>query len=160
MQDSNKQIKCKGCRECKPQEEFYLIDGGLGIEEIENLRFEICKECMKKYNDKNDKHKTGLYKYLDWQCVSCYFAAKDDKTAESIDNGMLNANSKIDTIKNMRDLLGKSDSLAHKSNQHEKIFYEMKNTNTQMELKNVIQKILQEDYQTFEKFKQSQGVKQ
>lgn len=159
MQNSNK-IQCKGCEESKPQEEFYLIDGGLGIEGIENLRFEICKECMKKYNDENDKHKTGLYKYLDWQCVSCYFVAKNDKTASSIDNGILNTNSKRDTIKNMRYLLRKRNSFEHRSKQHKKIFGEIENVNTQVELKNILQKILQEDYQTFRQFKQAQGVRQ
>lgn len=59
MQNSDK-IQCKGCEESKPQEEFYLIDDGLGIERTENLRFEICKECMKKYNDKNDKNKNRI----------------------------------------------------------------------------------------------------
>lgn len=159
MQNGDK-IQCKGCKESKPQEEFYLVDGGLGIAGIENLYCEICKECMKKYNDKNDKNKTELYKYLDWQCVSCYFVAKNDKTASSIDNGILNTNSKRNTIKNMRYLFGKRDSFAHKSKQHKKIFDEIKNANTQVELKNILQEILQEDYQTFEKFKQMQGVRQ
>lgn len=158
MQNSDK-IQCKGCKESKPQKEFYLVDGGLGIEGIENLYCEICKECMKKYNDENDKYKTGLYKYLDWQCVSCYFVAKNDKTPSSIDNGILNTNSKRDTIKNMRYLFRKRDSFEHKSNQHKKIFDKIENVNTQVELKNILQEILQEDYQTFGQFKQTQGVR-
>ncbi|MGX2973041.1 hypothetical protein [Helicobacter sp. T3_23-1059] len=157
---NDKQIQCKGCKESKAQNEFYLIDGGLKIEEIENLRFGICKECMKIYNEKNHKKQTDNYKYLDWQCISCYFVAKLEKTAKRIDNGMFNTNSKRDTIKNMRYLLGKNDSFEHKSEQHKKIFDILQNANTQTDLQKAIQEILAEDYETFAQFQQKQGGKQ
>ncbi|MGX2984454.1 hypothetical protein ACWIWK_03125 [Helicobacter sp. 23-1048] len=146
--------QCRGCEKYKTSDKFYLIDGGLKIEGIENLRFGICKECMKIYNEKNHKKQTDNYKYLDWQCISCYFVAKLEKTAKRIDNGMLNTNSKRDTIKNMRYLLGKNDSFEHKSEQHKKIFDILQNANTQTDLQKAIQEILAEDYKTFEQFKQ------
>lgn len=161
MQNNDKQIQCKGCKESKTKNEFYLIDGGLKIEGIENLRFEVCKECMRIYNEMNHK-KTAQdnYKYLDWQCISCYFVAKLEKTARCIDNGILNTNSKRDTIKNMRFLFNKNNRLKHKSEQHKKIFDTLQNTNTQADLTNVLQEILQEDYKTFAQFQQKQGEKQ
>lgn len=140
---------CRGCKESKTSDKFYLIDGGLGIDGIENLRFEVCKECIDKYQSSLKKNK-----YFDWQFIACYFIAKLEKTAKCIDNGMLNTNSKRDTIKNMRYLLGKNDSFEHKSEQHKKIFDILQNANTQTDLQKAIQEILAEDYQTFEQFKQ------
>ncbi|MGX3045480.1 hypothetical protein [Helicobacter sp. T3_23-1056] len=71
----NNQIQCKSCKNLKSQNEFYLIDGGLGIEGVENLRFEICKECVSIYNTQNKS--TTRLKYLKWQLVACYLGAKE-----------------------------------------------------------------------------------
>ena len=60
------QIKCKGCEKAKDSSEFYFADGGLEVVGIADIKCELCKECVKFYNDKNYKRKSGdNYKYLD-----------------------------------------------------------------------------------------------
>ena len=41
-----KQIQCKCCGVQKDFSEFYFVDGGLKIDGIENLKFEVCKQCV------------------------------------------------------------------------------------------------------------------
>lgn len=180
MQNNDK-IQCKGCEESKPQEEFYLIDGGLGIEGIENLRFDICKECVKAYNTKNGVGKR--FCYLLWQHIACYYGAKEfiaknsDKNScdrkllksitSKIDNGYKsysynNSASLERAIQNLIYLLDKSQNVCYKNTspkRQKRVFDILQNAQTDLE-NTIKEKILQEDYQTFKQFKQTQGVRQ
>ena len=179
MQNGDK-TQCKGCEKSKPQEEFYLVDGGLGIEGIENLRFEICKECVKSYNTKNGVGKN--FCYLLWQHITCYYGAKEfiaknsDKSScnrkllksitSKIDNGYksysYNSYSLERAIQNFIYLLDKSQKVQYKNTnpkRQKRVFDILQNAQTDLE--NIIkEKILQEDYQTFGQFKQTQGARQ
>lgn len=68
-----KQIKCKCCGVQKDFSEFYFVDGGLKIDGIENLKFEVCKQCVSAYNA---RFGTKRLHYLKWQFIACYFSAK------------------------------------------------------------------------------------
>lgn len=146
MQNSDKQIKRKGCKESKPQEEFYLVDGGLGIEGIENLRFEICKECIDKYQRVRKKNK-----YFDWQFIACYYVASssdDFKIAsQNIKSGMPKG-STIMAVQNFLTLFGKPNSLPNFSQQHKKVFDTLQSVNTK-NLSSIVEKMLEADYNTF-----------
>lgn len=175
----NNEIQCKGCKEPKPQEEFYLVDGGLGIEGIENLRFEICKECVKSYNTKNGVGKS--FCYLLWQHIACYYGTKEfiatNNNKNSCDKKLLkNITDKIDNgyksyrddslslqmaLQNFISLFDKfqKGGLKKASPKRQKRIFDILQ-NTQTDLENTIkEKILQEDYQTFGQFKQTQGVR-
>lgn len=179
MQNSDK-IQCKGCKESKPQEEFYLVDGGLGIEGIENLRFEICKECVKAFNTKNGVGKN--FCYLLWQHIACYYGVKEfiatNNSKNSCDKKLLkNITDKIDNgyksyrddslslqmaLQNFISLFDKfqKGGLKKASRKRQRRVFDILQ-NTQTDLENIIkEKILQEDYQTFKQFKQTQGVRQ
>ena len=115
MQNNDK-IQCKGCKEPKPQEEFYLVDGGLGIGGIENLRFEICKECIDKYQRARKKNK-----YFDWQFIACYYVANSSDNfkiaSQNINSGMPKG-STIMAVQNFLTLFGKPNGLPNFSQQH------------------------------------------
>ena len=68
-----KQIQCKSCGLQKDFDEFYFVDGGLKIDGIENVKFEVCKQCVTNYNA---RFGTKRLHYLKWQFVACYFGAK------------------------------------------------------------------------------------
>ena len=68
-----KQIQCKCCGVQRDFSEFYFVDGGLKIYGIENLKFEVCKQCVSAYNA---RFGTKRLHYLKWQFIACYFAAK------------------------------------------------------------------------------------
>lgn len=175
----NNEIQCKGCKESKLQKEFYLVDGGLGIEGIENLRFEICKECVKSYNTKNGVGKN--FCYLLWQHIACYYGAKEfiakNSDKNSCDRKLLKSiTSKIDNgyksyhddslslqmaLQNFFSLFDKFQKGGFKkaSRKRQKRVFDILQ-NAQTDLENTIkEKILQEDYQTFRQFKQTQGVR-
>ena len=146
MQNSNKQVQCKGCKEPKPQEEFYLVDGGLDIEGIENLRFEICKECVGKYQRVRKKNK-----YFDWQFIACYYVASSSDNfkiaSQNINSGMLKG-STIMAVQNFLTLFGKPNGLPNFSQQHKKVFDILQSVNTK-NLSNTVEKMLEADYETF-----------
>ncbi|ETD24239.1 hypothetical protein [Helicobacter macacae] len=180
MQNSDK-IQCKGCEESKPQKEFYLVDGGLGIEGIENLRFEICKGCVREHNKShkwiNDRGQE-CFTYLLFQHISCYCGAMRyiDKSNNSdeinetllksivdkIDNGWKSykddSKSLEKAVKNFLSLFGKVYGSSDFNDKQKWIFHRL-NINKE-NLSNIVDKILQEDYQTFKQFKQTQGVRQ
>lgn len=151
----NVKIKCKGCGKIKDSDEFYFADGGLGeIKDIADVKCELCKDCVKYYNDNNCKRTSAdNYKYLGWQRISCYFAVKMGKTARYIQNGMLNSNSKVEAIANFKFLFTKCKGLSHTSKQQKNIFNALHNKSGES-LKNAVKEILTEDYETFKKFKQ------
>ncbi|RDU52341.1 hypothetical protein [Helicobacter sp. MIT 01-3238] len=178
MQNSDK-LQCKGCKKSKPQNEFYLVDGGLGIEGIENLRFEICKECIKAYNTKNGTGKN--FCYLLWQHIACYYGAKEfiakNSDKNSCDRKLLKSiTSKIDNgyksyrddslslqmaLQNFISLFDKFQKGGFKKaspKRQKRVFDILQNAQTDLE-NTIKEKILQEDYQTFKQFKQTQGVK-
>lgn len=179
MQNSDK-IQCKGCEESKPQEEFYLVDGGLGIEGIENLYCEICKECVREHNKShkwiNDRGQE-CFTYLLFQYISCYCGAMRyiDKSNNSdeinetllksivdkIDNGWKSykddSKSLEKAVKNFLSLFGKVYGSNDFNDKQKGIFHRL---NTSKEnISSSVEKILQEDYQTFKQFKQTQGVR-
>lgn len=145
MQNSDK-LQCKGCEESKPQEEFYLVDGGLGIEGIENLRFEICKECIDKYQKPRKKNK-----YFDWQFIACYYVASSSDNfkiaSQNINSGMPKG-STIMAVQNFLTLFGKPNGLPNFSQQHKKVFDILQSVNTQ-NLSSTVEKMLEADYNTF-----------
>ena len=50
----------------KIQANFTFADGRLEVVGMADIKCELCKECVKFYNDKNYKRKSGdNYKYLD-----------------------------------------------------------------------------------------------
>ena len=151
-------IQCKGCGEIKDSNEFYFADGGLEINGIAEIKCELCKDCVKYYNDNNRKRVVSdSYKYLYWQRISCYFAAKFDKTASFIENGMPKI-SKADAIKNFKYLFGKPNGLSHTSKQQEKVF-DMLCNRSKTNLKSVVKEILENDYETFRKFKENAKIR-
>ena len=143
----NLQMQCKGCKESKAQSECYLVDGGLGIEGIENLRFEVCKECIGKYQKPKKKNK-----YLDWQFIACYYVAQGSSNdfkmvSENVDSGMPQG-STIMAVQNFLTLFGKANGLPNYSTQHKRVFGILQTTNKES-LCNVVKKMLEIDYNTF-----------
>lgn len=176
----NNEIQCRGCKESKPQEEFYLVDGGLGIEGIENLYCEICKECVREHNEShkwiNDRGQE-CFTYLLFQHISCYCGAMEyigksnnsdeinetllESIVDKIDNGWKsyknNSKSLEKAVKNFLSLFGKVYGSNDFNDKQKGIFHRL-NTNEE-NLSSSVEKILQEDYQTFKQFKQTQGVR-
>ncbi len=143
----NLQIQCKGCKEPKAQNEFYLIDGGLGIKGIENLVFEVCKECVGKYQNLRKKNK-----YFDWQFIVCYYLAQDSNNnfkmaSKNIDSGMPQG-STIMAVQNFLTLFGKPNGLPNYSTQHKRVFEILQKSNKES-FGNVVKKMLETDYNTF-----------
>ena len=87
-----RQIKCKCCGAQKDSSEFYFVDGGLKIYGIENLKFEVCKQCVSAYNA---RFGTQRLHYLKWQFIACYFGAK------IFLQKLRNENGNKDTLKNI-----------------------------------------------------------
>lgn len=108
------------------------------------MRFEICKECVKKYNDKEKPQRKG-YKYFLWQEICPYFAAKLDKKLKNIDNGM---GSLATTKQNFNALFNKPNQLKHNNKQNKAIFDLLQNISDD-NLKETINKLLQKDYENF-----------
>lgn len=50
METKIETIKCKGCGKIKDANEFYFADGGLQIDEIAEIKCELCKDCVEDYN--------------------------------------------------------------------------------------------------------------
>lgn len=120
MRQKWKQYNAKACGKIKDCSEFYFADSGIEIQGIADIKCELCKECVKYYNDNNRKRKSSdNYKYLDWQRISCYFAVKSDKTASFIENGMPQT-SKVSAIKNFKYLFDKPNGLSHTSKQQKR----------------------------------------
>lgn len=178
MPNNDKQIQCRGCKGSKTQNEFYLIDGGLQIEGIENLRFEVCKECVSAYNTKNGESK---FCYFLWQHIACYYGAKKFITTHSdihscdkqllktitsnISNGYKtyidnNSTSLEMALQNFISLFNANQKggLKNASKRQKGVFDKLQKVNMQADLQNAIQEILQEDYKTFAQFQQKQGM--
>ncbi|MGX3098542.1 hypothetical protein [Helicobacter sp. 23-1046] len=155
-----KNIQCKGCNESKAQNEFYLVDGGLKIEGIENLRFEVCKECIDKYQNSLKKNK-----YFDWQFITCYFIAQNSDSSsdftiasENIDSGMPQGSTTM-AVQNFLALFGKPNGLSNFSQQHQRVFHALHNPNGES-LKDLVETIMEIDYQIFAQFQQKQRGKE
>ena len=51
-------IQCKGCGEIKDSNEFYFADGGLKqINEIADIKCELCKDCVEDFNRLHQRSK-------------------------------------------------------------------------------------------------------
>lgn len=148
-------ILCKGCNKEKSQGEFYLIDGGLQIDTIKDIRFEICKDCVREYNNRK-KLAQKDYRYFLWQEICPYFASKLDRNLKNIDNGM---KSSLQTTKqNFNHLFNKPNALSNNNKQDEYIFHKLQNANDEI-LKNAIDEILQEDYKRYFAFQANKEAK-
>ena len=147
MQNNDKQLQCKGCEEHKPLNQFYCVDGGLGIEEIKNLIFAICKECIVKYQKARKKNK-----YFDWQFIACYYVAQDSNANLKIANDNMNSGmpqgSTTMAVQNFLTLFGKSNGLPNFSQQHKRVFDILQKTNKE-NLGNAVKKMIEADYSTF-----------
>lgn len=177
MQNNDKQIQCKGCKEPKTQSEFYLVDGGLKIEGIENLRFEVCKECVSAYNTKNGE---GRFCYFLWQHIACYYGAKkfitthnninscDRQLLKTITSNISNGyKSYIDNnstslemaLQNFISLFNENQKggLKNASKRQAFIFETFNNVNAD-DVKALIDSILQDDYLTFNRFQQKRKI--
>ena len=119
----SKKILCKKCNKLKDKKEFYFLDGGLGyIEE----QFNICKNCIKNYNQVRKKNK-----YYDEQIISQFYGAKLlienvnlklSEVAKQINNGIKESSNSMG-IQNFLYLLGDTKrGLPNCSNQQKYIF--------------------------------------
>ena len=174
MGGDKKLILCKGCKERKSQGEFYLIDGGLQIDTIKDIRFEICKSCVTLYNTKGNPSSDKKWQYLHYQFISCYYGAKqyleqtddenivDKKTLQAItqriNNGYKsyehNNSSALElAIQNFIFLFNPNHKAkqTHTNNKHRLVFQKLQNANDET-LKNAIDEILQEDYGIFKNY--------
>lgn len=164
-------MQCKGCGEIKDISGFYFADGGLQqINEIAEIKCELCKDCVEDFN----RHSTKGAKnnYLKWQFIACYFIAEQifgdnskniNQIIQNVENGYKKYGDNVKgkerkktfkmAVENFLYLFGVR-GLRNTNNKQQYVFNALNSAKDSIQIEIVVKEILEEDYETFRKFKE------